>query len=104
MRTVVQRISSPYLLAYVAAVDAIVWLGAFPFDLYCKSLLARTHPATATLLLILLANVVVLALMASSVVTTGEILRRGITRTARRRLLRRPAPALVPVRSRRSGY
>lgn len=106
MRAVFLRISSTYLAAYVAVIDATVWLAALPFELYCKSLLANGRPSVILLVLILLANLVVLGLMSSSLVATGELMRRGVIRMGRwpQLSLRRPAPAFARVRSRRSGY
>jgi hypothetical protein len=106
MRAVVLRISSTYLAAYVAVIDATVWLAALPFELYCKSLLATGRPSSILLVLILLVNLLILGLMTSSVVATGELMRRGVTRMGRwpQLQLRRPAPAYARVRPRRSGY
>jgi hypothetical protein len=99
MRAALYRISTAYLVAYVGVVDATVWLAALPFELYCKSLLARHDPGTLVLVLILVINALLIALMGSSIVATAELVRRGFTRPARAAV-----PVPVQVRSRRSGY
>jgi hypothetical protein len=99
MRAVLQGISTTYLAAYVAVADATVWLAALPFELYCKSLLAHHDPGTLVLVLILVINALLVALMASAVLATAELVRRGFTRPARAAV-----PVPVRVRSKRSGY
>ena len=88
MRTALGRITSTHLAVYVAIADAIVWLGALPFELYCRNLVAAHRADTAVLLLILLANALLLALMAEAITATSELVRRGFARSVR---------ALVPV-------
>ena len=99
MRAALARFSSTYLVAYVAAADATLWLAAFPFLLYCRDLLAQQRVAIPFMLLILVINILLLGLMGSAVVATGELIRRGFTRP-----VRVPLPIFVRVRSRQSEY
>jgi hypothetical protein len=88
MRAVLQRIPSTYLAAFVLAADAALWLAALPFELYSRALVAHHLAGVWFLLFILVANTALLALMASSVAATGELIRRGFALPTR-------VPALV---------
>jgi hypothetical protein len=106
MRALLGRIRSPYLAAYVALTDVLLWTAALPFELYCRSAIVQRQSDTGFLLLVLLANVVLLALIGAAAFALGELMRRGLNRPVRmltQRVLSR-IPAFVPVRSKRSGY
>jgi hypothetical protein len=95
MRAVLQRISSIHLAAYVAVADATLWLAAFPFELYCKTLLAQHRAHAPFLLLILAVNTLLIGLMIAAVAATGELIRRGV---------RRPVRATLPVLAARQTF
>jgi hypothetical protein len=88
MRLTLQRIPSGILALYVAVIDTTIWLGALPFELYCKTIVTHGHPGTPALIGILLANALLLGLMLSAVAVTCELVRRGFTR---------PVPILLRV-------
>jgi hypothetical protein len=80
MRALLKRPSSATLAIYVAVIDAIVWLGAIPFEIYCNRFIARAHHPLTMVTALLLANVLLLLLILSAAVVTAELVRRGFTR------------------------
>ncbi|HKU68785.1 MAG TPA: hypothetical protein VJP85_13490 [Candidatus Baltobacteraceae bacterium] len=80
MRAALRRIPNTALAVYIGAVDATVWLAALPFEYFCRRIAAQAHEPAWVLLALLCGNVLLLAVIASAVVATGELLRRGLTR------------------------
>lgn len=99
MRTVLERIPSSYLAAFIGLADATLWLAAFPFLLYCRGLVNSPQASTPFLLFVLVANVLIVVLMIFAVAATSELIRRGFTRA-----IRVPLPILARARSKRSQY
>lgn len=77
MRGALQRTPTASLLFYVVGVDAFVWLCAFPFELYCRTMVAGHTTSDGFLGAILLANALILILMLSAMAGGGELVRRG---------------------------
>ncbi len=99
MRTLLEGISSTYLAMFIGLTDATLWLAALPFLLYCRAVLAGHQSSTPFLLFALVVNALLIVLMISAVVATGELIRRGFTRA-----VRIPLPVVVRSRSKRSDY
>jgi hypothetical protein len=82
MRDALRRAGSTTLAIYIGAIDALIWLGALPFELYCKHLATQPHEPVWALVGVLMLNLLLLALIAGAALATGELIRRGFTRRA----------------------
>jgi hypothetical protein len=65
---------------YIGIIDAMFWLGAIPFEIYCNRFIAQAHQPLSMVAALLLANVLLLLLIVSAAIATGELVRRGFTR------------------------
>lgn len=77
LRTRIRGLRSRSLLTYIAATDSAIWLIGFPFELYCRSVVASHHASVTFLLLVLVTNAALLALMASSAAGTAMLATRA---------------------------
>lgn len=82
MRQALRRAGSPTLALYVGAVDALIWLGALPFELFCRRIAAQPEHSVPVLVAILCLNVMLLGVIAGAAAATAELMRRGLTRQA----------------------
>ncbi len=80
MRAVHKRVSSATLAVYVGVIDAVIWFGALPFELYCRQFIAQSNHGLSMTAVLLLANIVLLLLILSAAAAMTELIRRGFIR------------------------
>jgi hypothetical protein len=80
MRALLTRIPSTILALYVGVIDAGIWCGVIPFELYCRRFIAQPQHSFAATFALLFANVLLLVLILTAGVAMTELARRGFTR------------------------
>ena len=78
-----ERIPTRYLSLYAVLADVFVWLGALPFEVYCRAAVATHQHDPLFLILLLFANATMAVFVIATVAATGEFVRRVSARTVR---------------------